>query len=145
MNANERKCLQDICWLNGQLKIPRSKTGKTPGTQTKFLNLMQYKPYTNKRQTMNSLLARVVTLPCFRSSFFVCNKVCNKSFAFICVHLRDAQGCANAAAQRPPWMAEGRATQEQLPRCAKAAHFAFSFSVSFSCSFPNSPAHTHAL
>jgi hypothetical protein len=53
-----------------------------------------------------------------------------KKIAFICVHLRDAQGCANAAMQRPPGMAEGRATQEQLPRCARAAQFAFSVSFS---------------
>jgi len=40
-------------------------------------------------------------------------------FAFIRVMHMEVQ---MPQAQRPPWMAEGRATQEQLPRCAGAAH-----------------------
>jgi hypothetical protein len=39
--------------------------------------------------------------------------------AFICVMHMDVR---MPRALRPPWMAEGRATQEQLPRSAEAAH-----------------------
>jgi len=40
-------------------------------------------------------------------------------FAFICVMHKDVR---MPRAQRPPWLVEGRATQEQLPGSAGAVH-----------------------
>jgi len=95
MNANERKCF--FCFFR-----------TNHGGPVKFSFLLKQK------------FSGLVTMDCCENR----NDNTSPDQYSICVHLRDAHGGVNAAMQRPPWMAEGRATQEQLPGCTRAEQFA---------------------